>query len=250
MNREHDMVMDEEIHAFVDDELTIEDRQRVREAIKQTPELAQMVCDIDQVQDWVREAYQDVPTVQLRRSRFRFASFLPTAVAAAALLMVGVLAGWVAAKTSSADEVASAPLVTASNASAPNGASGGPAPVAQYRNVLLRLSSDSPAKFRETLHVAKRLLKTAGHDPGFELEVLANSDGLNFLRSDTSPYARQIEALIAKHPNVHFLVCGTSLKTLKKMGEQPHLLPNVSVTPSAVERVVKRLREGWSYYSI
>lgn len=249
MNREHCTVLDEEIHAFVDDELTIEDRQRVRDAIKQTPELAQMVCDIDQIQDWVREAYQDVPMVQRRSPRLHLMALIPTAAAAAALLVVGVLAGWFAAKSSSAEPIVTTPLAAASQITN-IGDSGSAVPVAQHRNVLLRLGSDSPAKFRETLKVAENMLKTAGHEPGFKLEVLANSDGLNFLRSDTSPYARQIEALIARYPNVHFLVCGTSLANLKKMGQKPNLLPNVGVTPSAVDRVVQRLREGWTYYSI
>ena len=47
-----DQISDEEVHAFVDDELIIEDRQRVRSAVKQNPELTQMICDIDQIQDW------------------------------------------------------------------------------------------------------------------------------------------------------------------------------------------------------
>ncbi|OZB80506.1 MAG: hypothetical protein B7X28_06595, partial [Halothiobacillus sp. 13-55-253] len=51
----------EEINAFIDDELIHEDRQRVREHVKKNPELTQLICDIDQVQDWIKEAYEIVP---------------------------------------------------------------------------------------------------------------------------------------------------------------------------------------------
>lgn len=241
---QHD-VSDEEIHAFIDDELTLEDRQRIRRAIKHKPELAQMVCDADQVRDWVREAYQTVPEVRRARARGRLGAFLPTAVAAILLLLVGATAGWFAGQSAQAGKATEAPTLSRGSATTLPLQS-----AAHTRNVLLRLSSDDPHKFHETLKVAESLLKKAGHQPGFELEVLANSDGLNFLRADKSPYARQIEALIKKYPNVHFLVCGTSLANLKKQGQKPDLLPHVQVTPSAVERVVQRLREGWTYYSI
>jgi intracellular sulfur oxidation DsrE/DsrF family protein len=93
-------------------------------------------------------------------------------------------------------------------------------------------------------------MKTSAHQPGFQMEVLANSDGLNFLRADTSPYAKQIEALMKKYPNLHFMVCGTSLKNLEESGQKAALLPNVRVTSSAVEQVAQRIREGWSYSAI
>lgn len=244
-----DRISDEEIHAFVDDELTIEDRQRVRSAVKCNPELTQMICDIDQVQDWVREAYQSVPQPSKRLARVRALALFPTAVAAVALLSVGALAGWFAGSMAQTDgghpgivsmNQQAASAVTASSLMAS----------AQHRNVLLRLGSDSPEKFRETLKVAEQVLKNSAHDPGFQLEVLTNSDGLNFLRSGTTPYAQQIEALMTKYPNVHFMVCGTSLEKLRESGKKPNLLPRVTVTDSAVEQVAHRIRQGWTYLSI
>lgn len=245
-----DKLLVEEIHAFVDDELALEDRQRVRRAIKQSPELAQMVCDIDQVQDWVRAAYEDLPAAPTRARRRAFVPFLSNAVAASALLTVGALAGWFVAQEFSTQKAAASggALAMVQPENLPPPAAGVPA--ARHEKVLLRLGSDSPQKFHETLEIAEHMLKTSAKEPGFQLEVLANADGLNFLRSDTSPYAKRIEALIAKYPNVHFLVCGTSLVAMKRQGEKPDLLPNVHVTPSAVERVVERLRQGWQYYAI
>lgn len=251
----------EEINAFIDDELIHEDRQRVREQIKKNPELTQLICDIDQVQDWVREAYQTVPEPRRSNAKWRIHALLPGALAAMALLTVGALAGWFVGKLSGSDTgAAQAGIMLQANNSANNlpinqvqghgNVEYGSSPVAQARNVILRLGSDSPQKFRKTLNMVEHLMATSAHQPGFRLEVLANSDGLDFLRADTSPYAKQIEALMKKYPNLHFMVCGTSLKNLEQSGQKADLLPNVTVTPSAVEQVAQRLREGWTYTAI
>ncbi|ANJ67259.1 hypothetical protein A9404_07560 [Halothiobacillus diazotrophicus] len=245
-----DRISDEEIHAFVDDELTIEDRQRVRSAVKHNPKLTQMICDIDQVQDWVREAYQSVPQPPKRLARVRALALFPTAVAAVALLSVGALAGWFAGSMAQTDGGGHPGIVSMQQQAASAVTASSLMATAQHRNVLLRLGSDSPEKFRETLKVAEQVLKNSAHDPGFQLEVLTNSDGLNFLRSGTTPYAQQIEALMTKYPNVHFMVCGTSLEKLRESGKKPNLLPRVTVTDSAVEQVAHRIRQGWTYLSI
>lgn len=240
----------EEINAFIDDELIHEDRQRVREHVKKNPELTQLICDIDQVQDWIKEAYEIVPEPSHPKANWRIHALLPGALAAMALLSVGALAGWFAGKISSADTggAHAATMLQASNQI--QNVEFASAPTAQTRNVILRLGSDSPRKFTETLNRIEHVMKTSAHQPGFQMEVLANSDGLNFLRADTSPYAKQIEALMKEYPNLHFMVCGTSLKNLEESGQKAALLPNVRVTSSAVEQVAQRIREGWSYSAI
>lgn len=238
----------EEINAFIDDELIHEDRQRVREQVKKNPELTQLICDIDQIQDWIKEAYEVVPEPKSPKTGWRVHALLPGALAAMTLLTVGALAGWFAGKISSTDTAHAATMLQASNQ--PQNVEYATAPTAVARNVILRLGSDSPQKFRETLNRVEHVMKTSAHQPGFQMEVLANSDGLNFLRADTSPYAKQIEALMKKYPNLHFMVCGTSLKNIEKSGQKAKLLPNVRVTSSAVEQVAQRIREGWSYSAI
>lgn len=247
-NKQHDTpVSVEEINAFIDDELIHEDRQRIREHVKKNPELTQLICDIDQVQDWIKEAYATVPEPAHHKTGWRVHAFLPGALAAMALLAVGVLAGWFAGRMSATESGAAHAETTLQASNRVKNTGLASTPTAMARNVILRLGSDSPQKFKKTLDMVEHLMKTSAHQPGFQMEVLANSDGLNFLRADTSPYAKQIEVLMKKYPNLHFMVCGTSLKNIEKNGQKADLLPNVSVTSSAVEQVAQRIREGWSY---
>lgn len=240
----------EEVNAFIDDELIHEDRQRVREQVKKNPQLTQLICDIDQIQDWVKEAYAAVPEPKHPKTKWRLHAFLPSALAAMALLTIGAMAGWFAGKLSSTDigGAHAATMLQASNQAQNVGYAR--APTAMSRNVILRLGSDSPQKFKKTLNMVEHLMKTSAHQPGFQMEVLANSDGLDFLRAETSPYAKQIEALMKKYPNLHFMVCGTSLKHIEQKGQKADLLPNVRITSSAVEQVAQRIREGWIYSAI
>lgn len=252
-NTPHDTPISvEEINAFIDDELVHEDRQRVRERIKKNPELTQLICDIDQVQDWVKEAYETVPEPRRAQTKWRIHALLPSALAAMALLTVGALAGWFAGRLSASDTGAAqaATMLQAHSQTQNVDYTRTATPIATPRNVLLRLGSDSPEKFVKTLNMVKHVMASSANRPGFQLEVLANSDGLDFLRADTSPYAKQIEGLMKQYPNLHFIVCGTSLKQLEQSGQNTKLLPNVTVTPSAVEQVAQRIREGWSYSAI
>ena len=229
----------EEMHAFMDDELCAADRQRVRSVIAAHPELTQRICHFDQIRDWLREAYATPPSLPSRRMRphwARSASWLPVAAAAILLVGIGGLLGWWVAKESLPKEsLLSAQVVPAA---------------AEGRHILVRWGSDAPEKAQESLAMVKALLAQSAHEPGFQLEVLANADGVRLLSAQDSPYAAEIAALVKKYPGVRFLACGNSLKNLEKTGERLRLLPHVQVAPSAVDQVASRLREGWSYLSI
>ena len=161
---------------------------------------------------------------------------------AAAVLLVGFggVLGWMVAK-----ETQLSPRAIPSALEA-----GVLPPATEAQHILVRWGSDETQKAQESLEMVKALLAQSAHDPGFRLEVLANADGVRLLSAEDSPYAAEIAALAKKYPNVRFLACGNSLKTLNKTGTHLRLLPEVQITPSAVEQVANRVREGWSYLSI
>ncbi|WP_407275991.1 DsrE family protein [Halothiobacillus sp. DCM-1] len=233
----------EELNAFVDDELCAADRQRVRAQIKGDAALTQQVCNLDQLQDWVREAYATPPLPPRRRVRHRLVgavAWLPLAAAALLLLGLGGVFGWLVAKETLPMTPVDAPVT----------AQAAPASTTEARHILVRWGSDAPQKAQESLAMVKALLAQSAHEPGFRLEVLANAEGVKLLSTADSPYAAEIADLVRRYPNVRFLACGNSLQNLEKSGQRLQLLPHVEITPSAVEQVASRLREGWSYLSI
>ncbi len=233
----------EELNAFVDDELCAEDRERVRAGIQADAALTQQVCALDQLQDWLREAYRAPPVPPRRGIRQRglgVLAWVPVTAAACGLLCVGALLGWLVAKQMALPNTVPESVLAARVLP----------PVVDARHVLVRWGSDAPQKAQESLDMVKTLLAQSAHEPGFRLEVLANAEGVRLLSAEDSPYAAEIEALAKQYPNVRFLACGNSMKTLEKTGKSLRLLPHVQITPSAVEQVASRVREGWAYLSI
>jgi intracellular sulfur oxidation DsrE/DsrF family protein len=71
------------------------------------------------------------------------------------------------------------------------------------------------------------------------------------LRVDTSPVREQIARLHTDYPNIAFLACGTTIARVnREQGIHVKLLPQASVTSSALNLILSRLRQGWVYIRI
>lgn len=80
-----------------------------------------------------------------------------------------------------------------------------------------------------------------------EIEIIANSTGIELLDANTSPYAARIATLHRQFPQMRVVACGQTLDRLRAKGRQLTLLPGTEVAPSALDEVVRRLRDGWVY---
>lgn len=231
-------VSERELNAFVDNQLDAESRRRVRRAIRQDPSLTQEICDIDQTKDWVRQAYATPPQPPPSRMSRRQSSMGRTGLAAGMLLGVGLLAGWAGNAVLQADASSQSPTVAATEK--------------QSQRVILHVGSAELSTMGEALDTANSLLRNArarGQE-NFQLQVLANAEGVDLLRIQTTPFAQRINAMIQEHSNLEFSVCGKSLSRLEQRGENVAVLPNVQVVDTAIGDVVDRLQRGWSYVQI
>lgn len=84
------------------------------------------------------------------------------------------------------------------------------------------------------------------------LEIIANAEGLNLLRADTSPARERVQAMQQTYKNLKFLACGKTIERLQieKNMRNVQLLPGVTVVPSALDQVILRLEDGWSYIRV
>jgi intracellular sulfur oxidation DsrE/DsrF family protein len=79
-----------------------------------------------------------------------------------------------------------------------------------------------------------------------QVEIVAYGPGLHMLRVDSSPVKDRISRL--KQQNVTFSACGNTKAAMEKREGNPvEILPQATVVPSGVVRLMDLQEQGWSY---
>jgi intracellular sulfur oxidation DsrE/DsrF family protein len=222
---------DERLNAFVDNQLGAEEREEILAAIAEDAELGQRLCTLRSSKELVRHAYGHLPTVQ--RSRERRVSLWSGALAAGVALVVGVLIGWQGHRASA----------------------GGPDTLAwvgglfspQQARVLIHLDSSQVERMEEALDMAEAYLSRAGKA---RIELVVNNSGLDLLREEATPHAARIAELARRHELLSFVACGHAISRYRNAGLDVTLVPEARVERTAVEHIVDRVRQGWTYLKI
>lgn len=234
---------DEQLQAFVDDEVDLSDRTEIMEAISRDDELACRVCELLQIKDSVRLAYHEPPQPAHTSKRWRAASKarVPVkAIAASLLLATGILSGWFMHALS----------LNGASPSTSNLAQMAPA-IQEFKRVILHVSTADPERLGHALDDAELLLSGYKDQPEMlQLEVVANAAGLALLREDASPYVERIRRMAQKYDNIDFLACSRTIEKLHLKGIDVHLIPEAKVIPAALEEIVDKLQEGWVYIRV
>lgn len=119
----------------------------------------------------------------------------------------------------------------------------------QSDRIVLHISEANPIQFAAALSYADRFLRRHPA-PDSRVEVIANAGGLDMMRTGLSPYEDQIGALLEAHPNIRFLACANAIANLRKQGIEPHLIDSIDTEKKAIDHIVARLQEGWSYVRV
>ncbi|WP_455380213.1 hypothetical protein, partial [Acidihalobacter prosperus] len=187
---------DSRLHAYVDNELDVDDRGDLLEAMYENSNLRDQVCELHRVKDMVQQAYMSPPPPPYKKAPGR--SFNPRRSIAACCIVVALMClsfagGWPfhADKMTSLNNhlaaLGAVQLDTGVKHTGPD-------------RVLLHVATDSPEQFSKTLHQVKYLLQKGNHE-GIQVEVVANSGGLNLLEANHhSPYTARIRAMMHKYP--------------------------------------------------
>ncbi len=233
MNKANYLISDEELNAFLDEQLDSHERDRVLEAINADTRVNQRINELRLLRDMVQHAYEEPPQ---RDRLIRHASRTSNsrwAIAASFVLSLGVVLGWfghqgVVAENQLANSSVNVP--------------------AKLSNVILHLSSSNPERISAALDKAEEmLLAYKAQNKDLRLEVIANDGGLNLMRNDISSFQPRIQQLKNKYGNVEFLACAKAIKRLQEKGVDVELLPEVKVAPSALKQIIQRMQEDWRY---
>ncbi len=229
MNR-NEQFSEEQINAFVDDELDPEEKSRILAEAGQCLDLDQRLCQQRKLKELVKLAYYDVPgpkrkgPVSLGRG-----GFWGRALAASVLLAVGLVLGFVGQRAIDSSVE--------------------PAAVAmQSDKYLLHVASGAPQDMAAALERAELLLASSPEGSVRQVEIVANERGIDLLRSDITQFAAEISML--QKNDVVFYACSKTIQRLEDDGIEVRLVPHTIAEFTALDRVVTRMQEGWQYEKI
>lgn len=278
---------DEFLNAFVDNQLTLEEKDRAYLRVSQDETLSRRVCELRKLQDMVRLSYQDLPGASAQTQPTHRHGRLGLGVAAGIALAVGVALGWVlhqpapprpmtvetqAFKPETNRAVPlpaprAAPAKTAVAAHAPAVTVAAPAvataadddvPLLPYKpqsiadstvKVLIHVSQANAAHSPETLDEIENLVRYYNEQhQNARVEVVINAGGLDLVRADTTRFADRIRRMQRDYDNLTFAACQNTIDRLKREhGITARLLPGVTVIDSGVAQIMRRQQQGWAY---
>jgi intracellular sulfur oxidation DsrE/DsrF family protein len=117
--------------------------------------------------------------------------------------------------------------------------------------VTIQVDQNDPGVMNLALNNASNVIdyyRNKGED--VQVEVVAYGPGLNMLRDDTSPVKDRIKQLkeLAFPSSIRFSACNVTKQGMEKReGHAITLVPQASLVPSGVVRLMELQEQGWNY---
>lgn len=237
---------DEQLNAYIDGQLDVKEQAELLTAIRENPELGIRNCELQKVHELVRLTYyaEPVPTdLHTRPQRNRFGPAL-RGIAAVLLLGIGILIGWLGSQPAASNSSLLELARTVHNNPASN--------EQDIWKVMLHVSTDDQFRLKVVLDEAENLLRNSLQNrQRVEVEILTNGKGLELVRNSQRPYARKLQQLQDQYSNLVVSACNQALQRLQQeKGITLELLPETRIVPSAINEVLKRQKQGWTYIRI
>lgn len=240
----------ETLNAYLDGELDAESVTHLKRRLAADRGLARHLAELRRVRSLIRESGTMPYHSNDRPARPLTRKLLSYGIAASVLLVLGLTIGLRLYVPAAAVDPFTASLPESAQTIQPAHLD------IQARGdetrAIFHIASADPRKIRATLEHVEKLLQRYGESgQKLHIEVVANAEGINALRADASPAPDRIAHLRQTYANVKFLACGATLARYKREhGVEPTLLPGTMVASSALDQILIRLREGWTYVRI
>jgi hypothetical protein len=236
---------DEMINAFVDDELDSRDRENIKMAMEADAELAEKIASVCALKKSLKQSYADSASIHYRSGHDsqagRFVGW-QHGVAALLLLCIGTAFGWYGHSTATQNALVAGSL---------EGLQLTPVNMQQPNKIILHVASSEGNKLEKTLQQVEYIIdQYQRSNLSYEVEVIANSAGIDLLREDVSPYVDRISSIMRAHDNISFVACANALDKLRSEGIEPKIIANAHTEGTAIEQIVKRLQQGWIYVKV
>lgn len=238
MNKDEN-ISEEQLNAFVDGELEPEEINNLLNKTEQSADLDQRICKQRKLKEYIKHAYSEVPgSTQPLSVRHMPDSLLGLALVATVLLVLGAITGMFLHGYIEHEPVPAgyAAVIDPEKAAAAT------------ENYILHIASGDPQRMKLALQEAKALLSSGGDGLQRKVEIVANEQGLDLLRSDVTQFRDEISYLASE--KVIFYACSKTIQRLEEKGIVVKLVPEAIPGYTALDRVVLRMNEGWQYIKI
>jgi intracellular sulfur oxidation DsrE/DsrF family protein len=231
---------DEFLNAFVDDELTADEKAQVYARLSNDVALNGQICEIRKVRDLVKLAYQNVPAPRHGMAGIAAVGrkYCSNGLAAGLALVIGALGGWfLHPSTPATPEIALSRATPATEEPA---------------KVLFHVSDSNPEHLKTVLDEVENLMKFYQQtNQKARVEVITNGGGLGLLMAGVSPYADRIQRMQRDYRDLTFVACQNTIDRIQQeLGLQAKLLPGVVVIDSGVAQIMRRQHQGWAYIQV
>ena len=236
---------DEHLNAFIDNQLDTAEKAELVDALRHDDELSQRVCKLQKLHYLVQLSYQSVEVPEHHKSTREHtqATKFKGIAAASFFLVIGAIAGWISNQAMNPNNLLDIAQITHNPSTVNN---------AENWKLMLHVSTKDPRRLNIVLNEAESLLAEYAQSPRkLNLEILTNQEGLALVSNNGKAYSNRLHDLQQKYENLAVMVCGETLKRIQQtQGQKLKLLPNTKIVPSAINQIVNRQKNGWSYIRI
>jgi uncharacterized protein len=117
--------------------------------------------------------------------------------------------------------------------------------------IVIHVDQNDPQVMNMALNNATNVIEYyRARNEDVEIDVVADGPGLHMLRADTSPVQDRIKHLkeIASPGKILFSACNDTRQGMEKAeGHAISIVPDASIVPSGVIRLIELQEQGWSY---
>lgn len=210
------------IHKYIDGEISAVEKQEFEKELDSDPALRQELCYF---QSQKQELLQDYLSLKPSRPNLKPAKSNLALGRLAASLLLGFILGLGSLWLASADF--SSPLDSS-------------------RSFVVHLDTNDKDKLYSTLKKAEFLLQT---NPETQVQIVANHEGIELFNADNAT-SDEVLRLLSQYHHLEMLACRRTVERAEKEQGEVNLLPKVRIDEPAVDEVVKKMKQGWTYIKI
>jgi intracellular sulfur oxidation DsrE/DsrF family protein len=240
---------DEHINAYIDSELDNDERTRLLFDEQQDTTLAQRINDARILKEKVQLAYSNLSETGTTKKTFSCTAFVSKqkSLVAGLIILLTVTALLLPTITNNEDVILARQLIKNTHPITPGAIA---ETIGKHKQIVINISQYQPQNFDATIANIEALLLQHSADKSFNIEIVANKNGLKALDTKTSLHAERISQLAKQFNSLNVVACAKGMADLAAAGDPIQLIKSIMITPSAAQQVAKRMSEGWMYLKL